>query len=154
MLPSVVRTQLCSEGSAAGTAGGQQLTPVTRKLFERRPRFDVGQNTCNEVEAPLLLQKCKVLGAWSLDEERNTRREVESISQTLSIGLLEHIRTSFLNAPEDNDPVAGHCRQVNIRSTVQEIVALQTKLYATQDEDEQRALEEDITGKARAFLEL
>ncbi|KIN94211.1 hypothetical protein M404DRAFT_1008510 [Pisolithus tinctorius Marx 270] len=33
---------------------------------------------------------------------------------------------------------------------VQEIEALCEKLNSTEDEDEQRALEEDITGKARA----
>ncbi|KAI6152846.1 hypothetical protein EDD17DRAFT_1633994, partial [Pisolithus thermaeus] len=38
-------------------------------------------------------------------------------------------------------------RPLNIASMVQEIEALQVKLDATEDEDEQRALEEDVTGK-------
>ncbi|KAI6123080.1 hypothetical protein EV401DRAFT_1301832 [Pisolithus croceorrhizus] len=37
-------------------------------------------------------------------------------------------------------------RQANIRSMVQEIAVLQAKLCATKDDDEQRALEEDLTG--------
>ncbi|KAI6106619.1 hypothetical protein EDD16DRAFT_165917 [Pisolithus croceorrhizus] len=40
---------------------------------------------------------------------------------------------------------------VNVRSTVQEIVALQIRLYETQGKDERRALEEDITGKILWF---
>ncbi|KAI6138375.1 hypothetical protein BKA82DRAFT_3143729 [Pisolithus tinctorius] len=38
-------------------------------------------------------------------------------------------------------------RQLNTPSMVQEIEALQAKINATEDEDEQRALEEDVTGK-------
>ncbi|KIO03644.1 hypothetical protein M404DRAFT_1001125 [Pisolithus tinctorius Marx 270] len=39
------------------------------------------------------------------------------------------------------------CRHFNAPSTVQEVEALQAKLIETEDEDEQRALEEDVTGK-------
>ncbi|KAI6030133.1 hypothetical protein EDC04DRAFT_112971 [Pisolithus marmoratus] len=45
----------------------------------------------------------------------------------------------------------AHCRQVNVRSTIQEIASLEKKLQATHDEDEQCALEEDITGKILWF---
>ncbi|KAI5997534.1 hypothetical protein EDD15DRAFT_346910 [Pisolithus albus] len=38
-------------------------------------------------------------------------------------------------------------RQLNIPSVVQEIAALQAKLDTIKDEDEHRALEEDVTGK-------
>ncbi|KAI6003310.1 hypothetical protein F5J12DRAFT_170801 [Pisolithus orientalis] len=38
-------------------------------------------------------------------------------------------------------------RQLDIHSKVQEIKVLKAKLDATEDEDEQRALEEDITGR-------
>ncbi|KAI6109313.1 hypothetical protein EDD16DRAFT_37082 [Pisolithus croceorrhizus] len=48
-------------------------------------------------------------------------------------------------------PAPGHCRQGNVYSTVQYVQALQAKLQATEDEDEQRALEEDITGKILQF---
>lgn len=41
--------------------------------------------------------------------------------------------------------------QDNIYSTVQEVLALEVKLLATEDEDEQRVLEEDITGKILWF---
>ncbi|KAI6102355.1 hypothetical protein EV401DRAFT_2024439, partial [Pisolithus croceorrhizus] len=39
------------------------------------------------------------------------------------------------------------CRLLDTPSTVQQIEALQVKLDTTEDEDEQRALEEDVTGK-------
>lgn len=39
------------------------------------------------------------------------------------------------------------CRQLDIPAIVQEIEALRVKLDAAEDEDEQRALEEDVTGK-------
>ncbi|KAI6149481.1 hypothetical protein BKA82DRAFT_4353563 [Pisolithus tinctorius] len=41
----------------------------------------------------------------------------------------------------------GRMKQVNAHSVVQEIKELQAELDATKDEDEQRALEEDVTGK-------
>ncbi|KAI6096224.1 hypothetical protein F5141DRAFT_1067804 [Pisolithus sp. B1] len=71
--------------------------------------------------------------------------------------LLEHIRAFFLNASEDYQQtgqvhqahydMAGtisQCSVVDVHSAVQEIIALQMKLHATQDDDEQQALEEDI----------
>ncbi|KAI5984793.1 hypothetical protein EDC04DRAFT_1626071 [Pisolithus marmoratus] len=39
------------------------------------------------------------------------------------------------------------CRQLDTPSMFREIEALQAKLNETEDEDEQRALEEDVTGK-------
>ncbi|KAI6143336.1 hypothetical protein BKA82DRAFT_296234 [Pisolithus tinctorius] len=91
--------------------------------------------------APLLLKKCKGLDQpWSIGERRNTQNDVRSISQTLSVGLLDRICSSFLGESKDK-------QQVNVHSTVQGIASLQATLEATHDEDEQRALEEDITGK-------
>lgn len=128
---------------------------MTPNLFTSRPEHDVGHNSCYEIEAPLLLKKCEALGGRSLDETRKTQHEVKAVSQTLGIGLLEYIRASFLNASEDNQQTSQvrhtHYDTVDVCSTVQEIVALQTKLVATQDDDEQRALEEDITGKILWF---
>ncbi|KAI6102877.1 hypothetical protein F5141DRAFT_235953 [Pisolithus sp. B1] len=43
-------------------------------------------------------------------------------------------------------------RQLDAPSMVEDIKALQVKLDATKDEDEQRALEEDVTGKMLWFL--
>ncbi|KAI6110435.1 hypothetical protein EDD16DRAFT_1240456 [Pisolithus croceorrhizus] len=178
----MVETQLRSEGSA-GTTGVQHLIPssssvnshynignelsahlsnplfvsltAAQNLLKRSHRSDAGENSRNEVKAPLLLKKCEVLQGKLSDETKKTRREVESISRTLSVGLLEHIRTSFLNASEDNQQAGQVCSihydKLNVRSTVQEIVELQTTLDATQNEDEQRALEEDITGKILWF---
>lgn len=76
------------------------------------------------------------------------RCEIKSISQTLGVGLLEYIRTTILDACQDEIiQDTAHARQVDIHSTLQEIKVLQTKLDTTDDEDEQRALEEDVTGK-------
>ncbi|KAI6098678.1 hypothetical protein EV401DRAFT_2037458 [Pisolithus croceorrhizus] len=111
-LSSIVETQLRSEVSA-GTTGGNELSAhpsnplfvgltVARNLLKSSLRSDAGKNSRNEVEAPLLLRKCEALQRKLSDETKNTRSEVESISQTLSVGLLEYVRTSFLNASEDN----------------------------------------------------
>ncbi|KAI6042427.1 hypothetical protein EDC04DRAFT_1003660 [Pisolithus marmoratus] len=63
---------------------------------------------------------------------------------------------TFWNAYRDHDSHTGatrhasnidYARQLNAPSMFQEIEALQAKLNKTEDEDEQRALEEDITGK-------
>ncbi|KAI6151183.1 hypothetical protein BKA82DRAFT_3123493 [Pisolithus tinctorius] len=50
-----------------------------------------------------------------------------------------------------SSPTPGHYTQVDVLSTVREIEVLQEKLQATEDEDEHRALEEDITGKILWF---
>ncbi|KAI6022816.1 hypothetical protein BKA83DRAFT_4269574 [Pisolithus microcarpus] len=42
--------------------------------------------------------------------------------------------------------VTIHARQVDVHSTLQDIRALQGKLDGTDDDDERRALEEDVTG--------
>ncbi|KAI6118528.1 hypothetical protein EDD16DRAFT_986351 [Pisolithus croceorrhizus] len=43
-------------------------------------------------------------------------------------------------------------RQLDARSMVQDIKTLQVKFDTTKDEDEQRALEEDVTGKVLWFF--
>ncbi|KAI5983008.1 hypothetical protein EDC04DRAFT_1761162 [Pisolithus marmoratus] len=81
--------------------------------------------------------------------------EVESILQTLGSGLFEHIATTFYNTWWERLTTGVKCqaryvdydRQLDTPSMVQEIKALQAKLDKTEDEDEQRALEEDVTGK-------
>ncbi|KAI6156145.1 hypothetical protein EDD17DRAFT_1627584 [Pisolithus thermaeus] len=97
-----------------------------------------------------------------------------SALQTLGAGLLERIKVTFNNVCFENEKrVLFSCqmtflfyglshhsieftgrasnircdRPLNIASMVQEIEVLQVKLDATEDEDEQRALEEDVTGK-------
>lgn len=103
----------------------------------------------DNIVLPRLRKKCHALNPLFLEshryavEEKKTRFEFELISQTLSVGaLLETISTTFI----------GKCGErlsprANIHSMVQEIRVLQADLDATEDEDEQRALEEDITGK-------
>ncbi|KIN96593.1 hypothetical protein M404DRAFT_239146 [Pisolithus tinctorius Marx 270] len=92
-----------------------------------------------------------------------TQKEIEANSSHEK--LLDYISTAIFDASEDETHGirdTAHLRDnqrtvdllddtswVNIHSTLQEIAALQTTLDATEDEDEQRALEEDITGKVR-----
>ncbi|KAI6137937.1 hypothetical protein EDD17DRAFT_1675331 [Pisolithus thermaeus] len=105
------------------------------------------------------------------DEEQQIAREVESVSRTLGNGLLGCIKATFAAALGSEDRIvspychslcpdsglthrtihADHHRKINVRSVVQEIKALKLKLDATADEDEQRVLEEDVTGKILWF---
>ncbi|KAI6101063.1 hypothetical protein EV401DRAFT_2027633 [Pisolithus croceorrhizus] len=82
--------------------------------------------------------------------------EIKSISQTLGADLLEHIRSAFCNAcreHESSTEATGQVdhmkydRQLDTPSMLQDIKTLQATFEATNDEGEQRALEEDITGK-------
>ncbi|KAI6007851.1 hypothetical protein EDC04DRAFT_935668 [Pisolithus marmoratus] len=112
-----------------------------------------------DVVVPLVLSRCAGLAFWSLTEKQEMERTVESISQTLGAGLLEYFCTTLLDAWEDNEPISHtDFDMAHIHCTVQDIETLQAELQATEDEDEQRALEEDITGKARSssvyFLKL
>ncbi|KAI6012663.1 hypothetical protein F5J12DRAFT_545085 [Pisolithus orientalis] len=74
-------------------------------------------------------------------------REVQSISQTLSVGLLDFISTTFIDSRSLSPMKPKYDKYADACSMVQEIKALREKLDATDDEDEMRALEEDITGK-------
>ncbi|KAI5992972.1 hypothetical protein EDD15DRAFT_958170 [Pisolithus albus] len=92
---------------------------------------------------------------WLLEEKRRPECELKSISQTLGAELSKYIMTTFSNVIFERRiggaarPAANidYDRHLNIPSAVQEIEALRVKLDATEDEDEQRALDEDVTGK-------
>lgn len=106
-----------------------------------------------DVVVPLVLSRCAGLAFWSLTEKQEMERTVESISQTLGAGLLEYFCTTLLDAWEDNEPISHtDFDMAHIHCTVQDIETLQAELQATEDEDEQRALEEDITGKILWFF--
>ncbi|KAI5992137.1 hypothetical protein EDD15DRAFT_1033661 [Pisolithus albus] len=68
---------------------------------------------------------------------------VHSVSKHIGM-LLKNKRWSARAAGRAN---IDYDRQLNAPSVVQEVQALQVKLDTVEDEDEQRALEEDITGK-------
>ncbi|KAI6161621.1 hypothetical protein EDD17DRAFT_682996 [Pisolithus thermaeus] len=120
-------------------------------------RFKAARNQRTEVVAPPLIEKCKdfclkVESGRYLDARQNVRCEVKSISQTLSVGLLEHIYTVILDASAAeafSDGVQDTTCGIppDVYSILQRITSLQTKLDGTDDEDEQRALEEDVTGQ-------
>ncbi|KAI6018865.1 hypothetical protein EDC04DRAFT_440870 [Pisolithus marmoratus] len=134
-------------------------------------KFKSAQNPHLEIVVPPLLEKCKAFSPLVdshryLVAKQQALCEVKSISQSLSVGLLQYIYTAILDASEDEthgvDSRNGshllststdttYVGLVDMRSTLHEIKALQTKLDATDDEDEQRALEEDVTGRILWF---
>ncbi|KAI6019385.1 hypothetical protein PISMIDRAFT_616447 [Pisolithus microcarpus 441] len=115
-----------------------------------------------ETVLPLLHRRCQTLCAEYdaprryAQERRRVEVETKSISQTLGADLLAHIMIAFISAywghvshreiPLGASPMK-YDRQLDTLSVIQEIKALQAQLDATKDEDEQRALEEDVTGK-------
>ncbi|KAI6030118.1 hypothetical protein EDC04DRAFT_110640 [Pisolithus marmoratus] len=105
--------------------------------------------------APLLPETRKILDEWSFYEPQRMQNGVKLISQTLGVGLLERIYTFFLNVLEDNQRTGQvdhtDTNMPDARSIVQEIGGLQAILEVAEDEDAQRALEEDITGKILWF---
>ncbi|KAI5983016.1 hypothetical protein EDC04DRAFT_1761916 [Pisolithus marmoratus] len=157
-LPSIIEIDSLSEGSV-GTAEENSLLPPPSKLtctnwvmicnlFNRRQQSNTDENSrLEERDAPRRYA----------DEKKKVVRGVESTLQTLGSGLLEHIVITFLNAYHGHvfSTEAIHQasnidydRQLDIPSVVQEIKTLQAKLDEMEDEDEQRAAEEDVTGKA------
>ncbi|KAI5997539.1 hypothetical protein EDD15DRAFT_348613 [Pisolithus albus] len=115
----------------------------------------------HEVAFPQLHGRCRTLHTQCDTPHRYAAEglkaecEWRSIMQTLSAGLRGHViatlndlsceREGATTVPANID----YDKQLDTPSMVQEIEALQVKLDALEDEDEQRALEEDITGKAR-----
>ncbi|KAI5984919.1 hypothetical protein F5J12DRAFT_62920 [Pisolithus orientalis] len=135
---------------------------MTRTLFKGSSQSNATQDQCLESVLPLLRRRCQILCAKDdaphryANEKPKLEHELKSIRQTLSALLLEDIRITFYDAYCEHQPFTGAttvhvlnavCRQLDIPSTVEEIEVLQMKLDMTFDDDEQRALEEDITGK-------
>ncbi|KAI6152849.1 hypothetical protein EDD17DRAFT_1120206 [Pisolithus thermaeus] len=103
-----------------------------------------------------LRRRCQALRARFGLPRRNAARkqmscELKSIPRTLGIGLLECIWPTFRNVyfepRSGRENSIDYDRHLDTPSVVQQIEALQVKLDTTEDEDEQRALEEDVTGK-------
>ncbi|KAI6038840.1 hypothetical protein EDC04DRAFT_1840593 [Pisolithus marmoratus] len=82
--------------------------------------------------------------------------ELKAISHTPSAYLLMHIGNAFRlvtylasehQASRNYYSHVDYDRQINSHSVVQEIEELKVKLDVTEDDDERRTLEEDVTGK-------
>ncbi|KAI5995882.1 heterokaryon incompatibility protein-domain-containing protein [Pisolithus albus] len=128
--------------------GGQQSTAT--KLD---PRL--------EVALPLWRRRCKSFTERFdarhryADERQRVEGEMKSIWRTLGADLLKHIMTTLYDTCREHDsseatrPISSmeYNREPDSPSMIQHIKELQVKLNATKDEDEQRALEEDVTGK-------
>lgn len=106
-----------------------------------------------------------------LSENKRMVQLAESISRSLGIVILEDLSVAYNTARDDfnsqggkdNDrrlarhpqvqPIQGIylqrpiARNTTIKSMVEDVKALQVKLNTTEDDDEQCALEEDITGR-------
>ncbi|KAI6118496.1 hypothetical protein EDD16DRAFT_983551 [Pisolithus croceorrhizus] len=130
-------------------------------LFRDRQHFNTVQDPRLAVTLPLLHRRCQTFHAtpsiscWYANEKKKVALEFKSILQSPSSQLFRQVMVTLLDA----DSKRGACTeatlsgrvdydgQLNTTSMAQEIEALQVKLDAATDEGEQRALEEDVTGK-------
>lgn len=129
------------------------IRSVTRSLLGLRtwrgPRCGTG--TVHSVSL------CPKLPRRLTMRKQTRHHEIEFISRSLSAGLLEHICVTLHNVWEYDESrrrdQADHTGfdMARVHSMVQEVETLQAQLEATEDDDEQRALEEDITGRILWF---
>ncbi|KAI5984912.1 hypothetical protein F5J12DRAFT_63297 [Pisolithus orientalis] len=171
-LPSMMESDSLSEVSAGSAEEDGLLARapklscadwmMTCNLFKGSWQSSTTLDPHLEVVLPVLCKRCHTLSARSdaprryANQMQKVERELKSISQTLSADLLQHILRVFRNAwfghalsETSQASCIEYDRQLDIPSMIKEVQALQAKLDATVDEDEQRALEEDVTGKAR-----
>ncbi|KAI5984627.1 hypothetical protein EDD15DRAFT_1716228 [Pisolithus albus] len=142
---SIKRCNPFKGGQQSAAAGSDPRLQVLLPLLHRRCR-----NLCNRYEAPRRYA----------EERRRVEVELKSISQTLGFDLLEHIMIAFRKAYREHgiSEAAGlvspvkYDSEINTSSMIQDIKVLQVKLDATMDEDEQRALAEDVAGKILWFF--
>lgn len=148
-----------SQRGSTSTRYANILASALATLWWTFSKPGVVQNPHTDVVTPPLLEKCKhfcprVDHGGYLAAKRQALHEMKSVSQTLGVVLLEHIYTAILDASEDEKHDMRdtlHVSRIDMHSPLQDIMALQTKLDATDDEDEQRALEEDVTGQILWF---
>lgn len=140
------------EGDAKLPAHPPKLSFISRNVYRGNRPSNTVQDPRLEAVVPLLLKRCQ---EFRVDSEE-MRHELKSISQSLSAGLLVHISTTFDNAarvsPTDQGSYIYDCytdydRQFNTHAEIQQLQELKVRLDATEDDDERRTLEEDITGK-------
>ncbi|KAI5984900.1 hypothetical protein F5J12DRAFT_62275 [Pisolithus orientalis] len=168
-LPSMMESDSLSEVSAGSAEEDGLLTRTPKlscadwvmmcNLFKGSWQSNATQDPHLEVVLPALSKRCHTLSRDDArrryaNERQKVERELKSILQTLSADLLQHILRVFFDAyfghqysrtlqPSDIE----YDGQLDIPSMIKEVEVLQAKLDATVDEDEQRALEEDVTGK-------
>ncbi|KAI6022266.1 hypothetical protein PISMIDRAFT_675444 [Pisolithus microcarpus 441] len=167
-LPWMMETNPPSDGLYLSAAEEENPPTLSRAnwvtrynlLWGNQQSQGVRLDARHEAVLPLLDRRCQTLRAQCKQtyryaaEKQKVECEVKSISQTLGAGLLKPLLTTFRNlcCALEHGRAAGRAnidydRQLDAPSVVQEVQALQVKLDAVEDEDEQRALEEDITGK-------
>lgn len=157
-LPFIVGTESASESSGVAEDGLQSSPSkllrgalVTMRKFKRRSITI--QDPHLEVVLPHIRKECQTLGLWylkaipHLTKKQKMENEMRSISQTLGAFILHHIGKAF---------TCGHScidydGQLDAVSVLEEINTLRMKLETTEDEAEQRALEEDIAGMILEF---
>lgn len=157
-LSFMVGTESVADGSGVAGDGLQSRSSkllqgalATMRKFKRRsiPIRDPHL----EGVLPHIRKECQTLGMWYLTslshstKKQKMEHDMRSISQTLGAGLLRHIGMAF---------TCGHScvdyhGQLDATSVLEDINTLRMKLDATEDEDEQRALEEDIAGMILEF---
>ncbi|KAL4072664.1 hypothetical protein V8B97DRAFT_330301 [Scleroderma yunnanense] len=92
-----------------------------------------------------------------LSENKKLVARAELISKSLGFAILQDLSAAYNTARdvfnsysgegENVNNSVGHPRFASIESMVEDVKLLQDKLSVTEDDDEKRALEEDITGK-------
>ncbi|KIN96603.1 hypothetical protein M404DRAFT_33082 [Pisolithus tinctorius Marx 270] len=87
-------------------ASSRSLSARPTTLLWTSFKSRAAQNPRFEIAAPPLLEKCKAFGPLVnfrryLVARQQARCQVKSVSQTLGVGLLEHIYTAILDALED-----------------------------------------------------
>lgn len=110
-----------------------------------------------EVGLRPLCEKCNIINGEHetsyryIQEKQEIESEVKSISETLGVGLVKLITTTFFKAYRglqlSQTNQANVYRQANTCSMIQKIKELQVKLDEIEGGDKKRTLEEDLTGE-------
>ncbi|KAI6126068.1 hypothetical protein EDD16DRAFT_1554950, partial [Pisolithus croceorrhizus] len=150
-LPPMTESGSVSDVPSVGAMeeNGLRVRLPTSRQQESDPRL--------ESVLPLLRRRCQTLYSSchapdrSADERQIVEGEVKSILKTLGRDLLKYIASNLRPGFTEPYPrsLPKYAKQRNFLSIIQDIKALQAKLNVTRNDDEQRALDEDMTGKAR-----
>ncbi|KAI6038845.1 hypothetical protein EDC04DRAFT_1841205 [Pisolithus marmoratus] len=112
---------------------------TTWNLFQDNPRSNGARDSRLDVVVPPLFRRCHVLHR-DADEMQKMKHELKSISHTPSANLLMHIGNTFRL-------VSYSASHLSTLFEVQQIKQLKVYFDGTDDDDERRTMEEDITGK-------
>lgn len=171
--PSVVlgETRGNNESEVAQDPCDEELNSLSPEVTQSCTRVppspsnspEVAQAALIEALTTRLLKNIRTEGApFKSHDKRKIKRKAVSISNTLGFAVLEDFCTAisanasrylfdlFYTSSARGREMIKHgvdCESCNIGAELQHITTLQDELDKVNDEDEKRALEEDITGK-------